>query len=307
MSLSAGRVLVTGARGFIGSHVCRRLVAAGATVHAAVREPLPDDADGLIWTPLDVLDSATVERTIDYLRPDAVIHLASLVSGSRDVAQVTAMFETNLASTVHVLAATRRVGARVVLAGTMEEPFPGEGVDVAPRSPYAASKWAAAAYARMFGRLWGLEAIVLRPSMVYGPGQRDLSKLVPHTIASLLRGESPRLAGGRRVSDWIHVRDVADAFVAAIGAASPEVPTLDVGSGEMHSVREVVERLVRIVGNDVEPLFGSIPDPPAEAGRTADLDTTAQALAWRASIGLDDGLRDTVAWYAAALGRHTTA
>jgi UDP-glucose 4-epimerase len=301
MSLATKRIVVTGAAGFIGSHVCQRLVAADAVVYACTRGPV-DHASvstGIEWRALDVLDAFEIKRAIDEVRPYAVIHLASRVSGSRDVAEVLPMFDANLASTVHLLSAALEVGARVVLAGTMEEPFPGEDLETPPRSPYAASKWAAAAYVRMFGHLWGLQAAVLRPSMVYGPGQSDLTKLVPHTIVSLLRKEPPRLASGRRVSDWIHAQDVADAFLAAVEVASPRVPTVDVGSGELHSVRHVVERITEIVGNGVEPVFGARADPPDEAGRPADLETATATLGWRAAIGLDQGLRETVAWYSA--------
>lgn len=299
VDLSGQRVLVTGAAGFIGSWVCRHLHAAGAVVTGTTRGEPPPDTPALTWRRLDVQDHAGLERTIDELAPDGVIHLASRVTGSRDPSHMLPMFATNLGSSVHLLSAAMRVGARVVLAGTMEEPFPGESVDTAPRSPYAASKWSAAAYARMCGHLWDLDAIVLRPSMVYGPAQGDLSKLVPHVITSLLRGEVPRLASGRRMTDWVHVADVADAFVAALGAASPAVPTVDVGSGERHSVRHVVERLAAIIDSGVAPAFGALPDPPSEAGRAADLDAAAAVLGVRARIMLDEGLRDTVAWYAA--------
>jgi nucleoside-diphosphate-sugar epimerase len=95
------------------------------------------------------------------------------------------------------------------------------------------------------------------------------------------------------------VRDVADAFIAAVEVASPRVPTVDVGSGELHSVRHVVERIAEIVGNGVEPVFEALPDPPDEAGRPADLETATETLGWRAGIGLEEGLRETVAWYSA--------
>lgn len=292
------RVLVTGAGGFIGDHVCRRLVRAGAEVHGSGRGAPPRaGAEGVAWSRLDVTDEAAVRRLAGDLRPEVVMHLAGRVSGARDPAQALPMLRANLAGTVHVLAAAHAVGARVVLAGSMEEPFPGEPVDVAPRSPYAASKWAAAAYARMYGLLWSLPVAVLRPSMVYGPGQADETKLVPHTILAMLRGEAPRLAGGRRLSDWVHVSDVADAFLAAPAAAGPRAPTVDVGSGEMASVAEVVERLAAIIAPGVAPAFGARPDPPREAGRPADLEGAAAVLGWRARVGLEEGLRDTVRWY----------
>lgn len=299
MSLAGRRIAVTGAAGFIGTYVCRRLIAVDAVVHACARRPVHEDAAlaGVEWRELDVCEANGIKRMVQEVRPYAVIHLASRVSGSRDADQVLPMFDANLASTVHLLSAAREVGARVVLAGTMEEPFPDQGIETPPRSPYAASKWAAAAYARMFGHLWGLHAAVLRPSMVYGPEQRDLTKLVPHTILSLLRNESPRLASGKRMSDWIHAQDVADAFLAAVEVASPAVPTVDVGSGELHSVRSVVERIAEIVGNGVEPRFGALADPPDEAGRSADLEKAYETLGWRAGIGLDEGLRETIAWY----------
>lgn len=297
MSIAGKSILVTGASGFIGTHVCRRLLAAGASVVGCRRGPAGSSADAVEWRTVDLRDPDAVGRLVADVRPYAVIHLASRVSGSRDVAEAYAMFQANLASTVQLLGAAEEFGARVVLAGSTEEPFPGASLETPPRSPYAASKWAAAAYVRMFGHLWGVHGAVLRPSMVYGPEQMDVRKLVPYTIVCLLRGESPRLASGRRMSDWVHVSDVANAFVAAIDVASPAVPTLDVGSGEFHSVRHVVERLAAIVGDGIEPLFGARPDPPDEAGRPVDLETAAAMLGYQPAVSLEAGLRDTVEWY----------
>jgi nucleoside-diphosphate-sugar epimerase len=297
VSIAGKSILVTGASGFIGTHVCRRLLAAGASVVGCRRRPAGSAPDAVEWRTVDVRDPDALGRLVAEVRPYAVIHLASRVSGSRDVAEVYPMFQANLASTVQLLGAAEEVGARVVLAGSTEEPFPGASLETPPRSPYAVSKWAAAAYVRMFGHLWGVHGAVLRPSMVYGPEQMDVRKLVPYTIVSLLRGESPRLASGRRMSDWVYVADVADAFVAAIDVASPAVPTLDVGSGEFHSVRHVVNRITEIIGNGIEPIFGTRPDPPDEAGRPVDLEKASETLGWRAGIGLDQGLRETIAWY----------
>lgn len=299
MSIAGKSVLVTGASGFIGTHVCRRLLAAGASVVGCRRRPADSAADAVEWRTVDFRDPDALGRVVAEVRPYAVIHLASRVSGSRDVAEVYPMFQVNLASTVQLLGAVEEVGARVVLAGSTEEPFPGASLETPPRSPYAASKWSAAAYVRMFGHLWGVRGAVLRPSMVYGPEQKDVRKLVPYTIVSLLRVEPPRLASGRRMSDWVHVSDVADAFVAAIDVASPAVPTVDVGSGEFHSVRHVVELIAEIVGNGLEPVFGAHPDPPDEAGRPVDLETAAAILGYRPAVSLESGLRDTVEWYSA--------
>ena len=97
-----------------------------------------------------------------------------------------------------------------MLAGSLEEP---DTADAVPTSPYAASKLGARARASV-QRLMGLQVTVLRVFIVYGPGQRDVGKLVPHTILSLLRGDPPRISSGVREIDWIYLDDVVEAFLA---------------------------------------------------------------------------------------------
>ena len=183
---------------------------------------------------------------------------------------------------------------RVLLAGSLEEPPAGEPAPV-PQSPYAAAKWGASAYARMFHALYATPAVVLRLFMVYGPGQRDAAKLVPYATRALLAGEPPRVTSGTREVDWVYVDDVVDAFVAAAAAPGIDGATIDVGTGELHSVRHVVETLVRLTGGP-PPELGALPDRPLEVVRAADAERAAQLLGWRAQVPLDDGLARTVAW-----------
>ena len=142
-------------------------------------------------------------------------------------------------------------GRRVVMAGSDKELGVADG---APGSPYAASKVAATAYGRMFHRAYGASVVNLRVFMVYGGGPQDEAKLVPHTIASLLAGEAPALTAGSRQFDWVYVDDVVDAFVAAGTApAGDDGEAIDVGSGRLTSIRELVEEIGRAVGTGVRP------------------------------------------------------
>jgi len=201
-----------------------------------------------------------------------------------------------LSPTVNVLHASVAVGCRrVVLDGSLEEPDRGSGA--VPSSPYAASKWAGSVYARMFHELYGLSVVTLRLFMVYGPGQRDVRKLVPYTILTLLRGRAPEVSSGKREVDWIYVDDVADAFVAAAHIDGVDGEIVDIGSGELHSVRDIVERLTRLVAPEVEPLFGAVEDRPCVQVRRADTEMTAARLGWRPATRLDEGLSRTVDWY----------
>ena len=138
--------------------------------------------------------------------------------------------------------------------------------------------------------------------MVYGPGQRDGTKLVPYVIGSLLRGEGPRLSSGRREVDWVYVDDVVAAFVAAAEAEKAPGSTLDIGSGELVSIRSLVERIVRLVGGEVRPVFGALPDRPDERPRIADVAPSRETIGWEPSTPLELGLARTVEWFRARVG-----
>jgi nucleoside-diphosphate-sugar epimerase len=288
------RALVTGAAGFIGSALCKRLLAAGAEVHGVSRVPRRP-VDGLRWWTADLSNDEAALGIMREVRPDVVFHLASHVSGDRGLGAVTRTLRDNLVTSVNLLTAAAECGGpRVVLAGSMEEP---DRDDPAPSSPYAAAKTATSAYARLFDQLYGLPVVNLRVFMVYGPGQRDGTKLVPYVIDSLLRGEAPELSSGRREVDWIYVDDVVAAFVAAADAEKASGTTLDVGSGELVSIRSLVEQIVPLVGGDARPVFGALPDRPGERPRLADVVPGRETIGWEPATPLDIGLARTVEWF----------
>lgn len=301
-SLSGRRLLVTGASGFIGARLCRRAAADGAIVHAVSRRSHGEAGD-VHWERGDLTDDAVARDLLRRVRPDVVIHLASEVSGGRDLGLVLPMLRANLVAAVNVMVACAEVGSsRVVLAGSMEEPDPGDP-DAVAQSPYAAAKWGALAYARHLHALHELPVAHLRVFMVYGPGQLDLRKLVPYVTVSLLRGEAPKLTSGARAVDWIYVDDVVDAFLRAATTPGLDGRSLDIGSGELVTARDLVVRLRQAVGGDVEPAFGAISDRPLERVRAADPAAAAGAMGWHPRTSLDEGLARTVAFYRSNLDR----
>ena len=290
------RIAVTGAGGFIGSHLCRRLVAIGAEVHGISRSGPRADV-GIRWWQGDLAEIDDVREMIRAIEPHAIFHLASHVAGARDLRMVVPTFRGNLATTVNLLTCAAEIGCeRVILAGSMEEPGADDPEPV-PSSPYAAAKWSSSAYARMFYALYHLPVVILRIFMVYGPAQRDLRKLIPYVTVSLLTGRDLELTSGRREVDWIYVDDVVDAFVAAAAGKGLEGLTIDVGSGELVSVRRVVERLVDLVDPAREPTFGTLDDRPLETVTVADVARTRALIGWHPTTPLDTGLRRTVSWY----------
>lgn len=295
-TLRGERLLVTGASGFIGRHLCARLVSAGARVLSASRRGRPEDlavADGasVEWRRADLADREAAHETVRWARPDRIVHLASVVKGSRDRSLVAEMFRANLESTVHLLDAAAEVGVRRFLQiGSLEEPV---GEEVAT-SPYAASKAAATLYAELFARLYRLPVALARVFMVYGPGPQDRAKLVPYVIDELLAGRRPELSSGARPVDWIYVDDVVSGLTRMLVDSRAVGERLDLGSGALVTVREVVDRLVEIVAPGIEPDFGARDDREGEIVRQADIERTAARIGWRPEVALDEGLRRTV-------------
>lgn len=297
----ATRVLITGGSGFIGSQLCRRLVADGAEVHATSRrEPGQRGDCGVRWHQLDPADADATQATIASVRPELVYHLSSCVDSSRGTDLVLPTLHANLVSTANVLLAVERASCqRVILPASLEEPDPTEASARVPQSPYAAAKWAASSYARMFAGLYGTPAVLLRLFMVYGPEQLDHTKLIPSVIRSILRAEPAAVTIGVRRMDWVYVDDVVDALVAAAAAPGIEGQTIEIGSGELHSIREVVETLVRLGASDQEPRFGAVPERLDEVERVADISSASELLDWEPTVGLEDGLRRTLEWFEA--------
>jgi UDP-glucose 4-epimerase len=295
-SLSGSVALVTGASGFLGSNLCRRLVDAGAEVHATSRAAHTSDHECLRWWQSDLASDGSARALLREIRPDVIFHLAGQVSAAPGVALVLPAFHSLLGSTLNLLAAVDELGSgRVVLTGSLTEPR-SSGDEVVPSSPYAAAKWASTAYARMFHALYGTPAVIVRPFMAYGPGQSP-EKLVPHVILSLLRGVSPKLASGRWSADWIYVDDVIDGFVLAARRAGIDGKTIDLGSGALTSTRELALKLVARIDPRAEPQFGALPDRPAEEVRIADVAFAKAVLGWEPRTSLDRGLEQTIAWY----------
>ena len=230
------------------------------------------------------------------IKPDVVFHLAGQVTAAPDLALVLPTFHSLLTSTVNILSATASVGCRrLVISSSLTELAPGVS-EAIPGSPYAAAKWMGTVYARMFHELYRTPAVILRPFMAYGPGQHK-DKIVPHVILSLLQGNRPKLASGKWEADWIYVDDVIDGFVLAASRPGIDGRTIDLGSGTLTSIAEVVTKLGTLINPEIEPLFGGVPDRPAEVIRVADTTSSKATLGWEPETSLEHGLAATVLWY----------
>jgi nucleoside-diphosphate-sugar epimerase len=291
-------VLVTGATGLIGRHVLSLLDDQFETY--GVSRVRRESDDRVHWLTADLSVPGSAWKVVEQVEPELLIHLAGTVRGDRSLDAVGPTLAGNLIAGVELLeAATRSHVTKIVVSGSLlEEPASG-GPMAVPPSPYGASRWASSAYARMFHALFECPVTILRPAYVYGPGQ-ETTKLVPHVITSLIRGESPKLASGRRRLDFVFAEDVGRAYIAAATTPAAVGETIDLGSGTLTRVEDVVDAIVRMLQpTHSEPRFGAVAERALEQEIEVDTERAKRILDWTASTSLEEGLQRTIAWYAA--------
>ena len=288
---------MTGASGFIGHALCARLLEQGAEVYGTSRRKVDFESEKWTHASVDLTIADDVDDLVALARPDYIVHLASCVTGKREIEWIRETFAGNLQTAVNVLVAAQKAGVeKTVLAGSLEEPDANDAAPVAT-SPYAASKWCASTYARTMRALYGTRSAVARIFMVYGPGQQDLMKLVPYVCLSAARSEAPELMSGGREVDWIYIDDVVDGLIRLAQAGLDDGGYVDIGSGELVTTGDIAERVCSLAGTGVAPVLGAVPDRAMEQVRKADIDATSEILGWRPAMSIDAGLQRTYDWY----------
>ncbi|QXJ20462.1 UDP-glucose 4-epimerase [Actinomadura graeca] len=280
------RVLVTGAAGFVGYAVGRRLAAAGHEVDGLVRRPDARLPDGVRPVHGDLLDPGGLPRG-PY---DGVCHLAALTRVRESFAEPLRFFAANVQGTVNLLRAVG--GTRVVYASTAavygtpdRQPIP-ETEGTAPTSPYGASKLAAEQAVRFHARTGEIGAVVLRTfnvaGSVDGRPDPDETRLIPKALA-VAAGRAPHLeinGDGAAVREYLHVDDLAAAHVSALEAVRPgEDRVYNVGSGAGAAVHEVVAAVREVTGRPVPTL--SRPPRPEPPVLLCDATAITGGLGWR--------------------------
>lgn len=304
--MPARRVLITGATGFVGANVARRMVERGHEVHAAVREGyrpwrLHDLAGALRLHVTDLLDGTAIDALFATVRPQWVLHLAAYGAYSSQV-DVTRCIRTNLEATVNLADTAARHGTeRFVNTGTSSEygfkdHAPDEEEPTEPNSLYAVTKAAASAYVRHVSRFRGLHATTLRLYSVYGPYEEP-TRLIPTVILRGIAGGYPSLVSPDIARDFVYVDDVVSAYETVLGADVPPGAIYNVGTGTQTSLRTVIAVSRAHFGVAAEPAWGSMEqrmwDTPTWVANTA---RTRAELGWEAKTSFEEGFRQTAAW-----------
>lgn len=310
MAAEARRVLVTGADGLVGSWLVAALLDRGDAVAVLRRggSPGPQGGDDPRVTVAvgDLLDPSSVERALAGHDADTVVHLAAQSIVGLAHAEPVETFEVNVAGTWHLLEACRRHDvARVVVAssdkvyGTIGAQPPTEDAPLAARFPYDVSKACADLVARSFAHTYDLPVAVARLPNVYGPGDRNASRLVPELVGAIRAGRAPVIrSDGSPRRDFLFASDAAAAYLAicdAIDAGVGAGEAFNAGSGTSHSVREVVDALLELSHSDLRARYVGTGAPEGElpAG-WVDSGKLRAATGWAPRVALRDGLAVTL-------------
>lgn len=316
---SGTKVLVTGAGGFIGSHLVESLASEGAEVRALVRytshggHGFLDGSEAARSVDIvlgDIRDAARVRAAVRGC--DVVFHLAALIGIPYSYEAPESYVRTNVDGTLHVLDAAREARARVVHTSTSEvygtaQRIPmDESHPVNAQSPYAATKVGADMLALSFARSFGSAVAVLRPFNTYGPRQ-SARAIVPTIVSQLIAGDEVRVGALHPERDLTFVTDTVAAFLAVAAHDACVGRVVNAGSGSSISVADLIERVARIVGRTPRIIREErrMRTRASEVDRLqSDATLLGELTGWRPKIGLDEGLRATVDWVAAHLDRY---
>jgi dTDP-glucose 4,6-dehydratase len=317
------RVLVTGAGGFIGSHLVERLAREGAQVRAFVRYNSrndhgllrflpPEMISALELVPGDIRDLAAVQKAMQGVTH--VFHLGALIAIPYSYLHPAEVVETNVIGTLNVLLAAQTTGVERIVHTSTSEVYGtalhvpiDEGHPLQGQSPYAASKIGADKLVESFFCSYNLPVVTLRPFNTYGPRQ-SARAVIPTMIMQALTRDVIRLGNLDATRDFTYVADTVSGFLKAAQTPGIEGCTINLGMGQEIRVGDLAAQIITLVGKPVRVELDPARLRPAksEVQRLLSNNQLAQTLLnWQPEVPFEDGLRHTIAWVEQNIGLYS--
>jgi dolichol-phosphate mannosyltransferase len=303
-----GPILVTGASGFVGANLFRRLAEVRRDVFAVVRQDkgwrLADVHDERVIA-TDLNDVNATKNLVDSVQPRTVFDCSAYGAYSFEE-DAGLIYRTNFLALVNLVERLARLPlAAYVHAGSSSEygtncSAPREDAPRDANSHYAVSKGAAADFLHFVGKHRGLPCVNLRLYSVYGPLE-DTSRLIPNLLRQALAGKLPPFVDARTSRDFVHVDDVCRAFIAAALRMHPDLygESFNIGSGHCTTMADLAQVTRRTFGVEAEPVFGTMEARNWDLAEWySDSAKARDVLGWNAQVPLEEGLRQTSAWVA---------
>jgi nucleoside-diphosphate-sugar epimerase len=304
--MAGKRVLLTGAAGFVGAVLCRKLLVQGFEVHVLLRNPnqswrlvevLPD----LHVHQIDIRDEGGLIRAVRDIRPEIIYHLATFGAYPYQT-DADAIVQTNILGTWNLLKALSDVDYEVfVNTGSSSEygfkQYAMRETDLLePNSYYSAAKCAQSLLCQHVARAERRPITTFRLFSVYGPYEEP-ARLIPTLIRKCLAGEPLDLVPPETARDFVFVDDVVDAYLRTEALAKLSGEIINIGTGIQHTVHDIVDMILAETGAKVECRWGAIEPRIWDASTwVADCTKSKRLLDWRAATRIEQGLKATVEW-----------
>lgn len=313
--MQLGKILVTGAGGFIGSHLVERLVETGAQVTAFLHYNSRQDIGLLKYLPANLLQKVAIvfgelkdpHSVAEAVRgKEIVFHLGALIGIPYSYQNPRDVVETNVVGTLNVLMAAKEYGVRRVVHtstsevyGTAQTPQIREDHPLQGQSPYSASKIGADKVVESFVCSYDLPVVTVRPFNTYGPRQ-SMRAVIPTIIAQACFQSEIRIGSLEPVRDFTYVEDTVRAFIAAAEVEGIEGEVFNLGSGSEISVGEVVQKVLKLSGCPDKPVSLSperVRPKQSEVLRLrSDFSKAMEKLRWVPQVPFEEGLTKTIHW-----------
>jgi len=304
------RVILTGATGFVGANLTRRLLSEGHELHLLVRrnytawriEAIRADVQ---LHEVELSDADILTNVVKRVQPDWIFHLAAYGAYSSQ-ANLHRMIHTNIIGTVNLVEACLKTGfeAFVNTGSSSEYGFksyaPSEKDFLEPNSCYAVTKASATLFCRYMALCRDVRLVTLRLYSVYGTFEEP-TRLIPTLIIHGLRGELPTLVNANVARDYVYVEDVNDAYLLAASRVEQEIGSVyNIGTGRQTFMGEVVATARRKMKITAEPLWGSMQNRNWDtAVWVADNKAAQESLGWKPRYDFDQGFEETINWFIA--------
>lgn len=303
------KIFVTGATGFVGSWLVRKLVENGEDVSIIVRNKKLTNRLLDIESKLHIyqgdLQSASLDTIIDSIKPTIVFHLAAHGALPSQQITITDLIETNLKGLIRLLTSVKRYPLDLFVNtgssseyGTKDIPMKESDV-LQPINDYGFSKAASTLYCQKNALTEQLPIITLRLFSPYGYGD-DEKRLIPFVIKKALANESISLSSKNNVRDFIYIEDVIAAYVQTMQRKISPGEIINVGSGKQHSIYDIVKQIVEISGSTSKLLWGDMPKQARQVEPKiwqADVSKAKKRLNWKPTYSLEQGLEKTIQQY----------
>lgn len=302
------KFLITGATGFVGSCIVRRLVESGEDVSIIVRNKELNWRIGDLKSKLHVYKSHLLDPNLDEviadIQPTHIFHLAAYGSLPHESA-LEDLIDTNIKGTARLLQSVKRFPFQLFIntGSSSEYGSKSKAMDVSdslePINDYAVTKAAATLYCKKEAVLYNLPVITFRLFSAYGPYEQK-SRFVPTVILNTLRNTPLHLNSPKNVRDFIFIDDLVDAYIKSIDATIQPGETFNIGSGIQHMTKDVVDEVIKLTQSTSEVHWGSFPKQERQqepAMWQADISYTKEKLGWEPKNSLHQGLEKSVKWF----------